>query len=225
MLTRGCGLRQPGAVYAVTALSAHGVPLEYFIVDPPQPVDCAGLGLTDRGVRILNTGATTVVADVVGTNYYPYATDFLEEVRRFGASRRLSPKLDFSQLGPFSRLWLIHRRAYLNNFQVLVPRVQVICPKYVHPPEPEVCCINLLYHVFDPQDVALKSDARPSRRMPAFEYPVWTRPAGYTPDYVPALFLNLPISRLEVVRAADGSHRSALARARTSSLEVVEVDA
>ena len=35
-MTRGCGKRKPGGVYICTKLSPHGVPLEEFIIDPPE---------------------------------------------------------------------------------------------------------------------------------------------------------------------------------------------
>jgi hypothetical protein len=38
----------------------------------------------------------------------PYVSDYIEEVRRFGASRKLNPNLDFSQLTRWSRMILIH---------------------------------------------------------------------------------------------------------------------
>jgi hypothetical protein len=44
----------------------------------------------------------------VGAEFYPYCVDYLEETRRFGASRRLNPNLDLSLLSKSSRMILAH---------------------------------------------------------------------------------------------------------------------
>jgi hypothetical protein len=45
---------------------------------------------------------------LVGAEFYKYCPDYLEEVRRFGASRRLNPNLDLSLLSKSSRMILAH---------------------------------------------------------------------------------------------------------------------
>jgi len=44
----------------------------------------------------------------VGQEHYPYVPDYLEEVKRYGASRRLNPNLDLSLLSRSSRMILAH---------------------------------------------------------------------------------------------------------------------
>ena len=44
---RGCGEREQGGVYAETGLSRYGTPLEYFLIDPPQPLP-VGLDLINK---------------------------------------------------------------------------------------------------------------------------------------------------------------------------------
>jgi hypothetical protein len=44
----------------------------------------------------------------VGAEFYPFCVDYLEETRRFGASRRLNPNLDLSLLSRSSRMILAH---------------------------------------------------------------------------------------------------------------------
>jgi hypothetical protein len=127
---RGCGEREPGGVYIECGLSPHGRPLEDFLIDPPLPPP-EGKGKeelankpqlwvrtarTDPGdpsteYVVMNPGTKQPIVDLllwIGAEYYPYVSDYIEEVRRYGASRKLNPNLDFSQLTRWSRMILIH---------------------------------------------------------------------------------------------------------------------
>ncbi|HEU5381597.1 MAG TPA: hypothetical protein VFV38_39755 [Ktedonobacteraceae bacterium] len=130
---RGCGeSRDPGGCYAESGVGPYGEPLEFFMIDPPQPVP-DGLDLINKPrilPRELFTGkpeddeAGLPIFDVyihVGVAHYPWVPDYMEETRRLGASRRLSPKLDFSLLGRASRMILAHPRAIPPNWQDLAP--------------------------------------------------------------------------------------------------------
>src|SRR5436305_411760 len=60
---------------------------------------------------VMNPGTEQPIVDLllwIGAEFYPYVSDYIEEVRRFGASRKLNPNLDFSQLTRWSRMILIH---------------------------------------------------------------------------------------------------------------------
>src|SRR5947209_4264234 len=116
---RGCGDREPGGVYAECGLSSRGRPLEEFLIDPPLPIP-PGLDLVNKPQtwqRLLPSGEPALdgeelpIFDLliwVGQEHYPYCPDFLEEVKRYGASRRLNPNLDLSLLSRSSRMILAH---------------------------------------------------------------------------------------------------------------------
>jgi hypothetical protein len=118
-VSRGCGDREPGGIYAECGLSARGRPLEEFLLDPPLPIP-AGLDLVNKPQtwqRMLPSGEPALdgeglpIFDLliwVGAEFYPYCPDFLEETRRYGASRRLNPNLDLSLLSRSSRMILAH---------------------------------------------------------------------------------------------------------------------
>ncbi len=118
-VSRGCGDREPGGVYVESGLSSKGRPLEEFLVDPPLPVP-DGLDLVNKPQiwqRMLPSGEPVLDVDGlpifdlliwVGAEFYPYCVDYLEETRRFGASRRLNPNLDLSLLSKSSRMILAH---------------------------------------------------------------------------------------------------------------------
>jgi hypothetical protein len=118
-VSRGCGDREPGGVYVESGLSSKGRPLEEFLVDPPLPIP-EGLDLVNKPQtwqRMLPSGEPALDVDGlpifdlliwVGAEFYTYCVDYLEETRRFGASRRLNPNLDLSLLSKSSRLILAH---------------------------------------------------------------------------------------------------------------------
>jgi len=117
--SRGCGDREPGGVYVECGLSSKGRPLEEFLVDPPLPIP-PGLDLVNKPQtwqRMLPSGEAALdveglpIYDLliwVGAEFYPYCPDYLEEVKRYGASRRLNPNLDLSLLSKSSRMILAH---------------------------------------------------------------------------------------------------------------------
>jgi hypothetical protein len=137
---RGCGEREPGGVYAEAGLSPHGRPLEDFLIDPPLPIP-DGLDLPNKPQlwqRMMPSGQSVrdeqgqPVYDVliwVGEEFYPYCPDFLEEVRRYGASRRLNPNLDLELLSRNSHMLLAHPRVINTLWQA--QRSPVACAKNV----------------------------------------------------------------------------------------------
>ncbi len=129
---RGCGDREPGGVYAECGLSPRGRPLEEFLIDPPLPIP-AGLDLINKPQtwqRMLPSGEPALdweglpIYDLliwVGQEHYPYVPDFLEEVKRYGASRRLNPNLDLSMLSRSSRMILAHPLVLNTAWQMQRP--------------------------------------------------------------------------------------------------------
>ena len=126
---RGCGSRSQSGLYIEVGLGPGGRPIEHFLFDPPilvrddrtfpTPMQGMALTMTPDGVWHL--------IDRIGTGYYPYASDFIEEGRRLGISRRVQKNLKitvkgevrngFDLLTKDSRLFLAHDRAYLSNWQ------------------------------------------------------------------------------------------------------------
>src|SRR6266581_2222331 len=100
---------------------------------PKAIPDERGCGEREGGGVDLETNAP--VYDVliwVGAEHYPEATDYIEETRRLGASRRINPQLDLSRLTCRSRMLLAHPRAIIASWQDLIP--------------PERCKKRLPYH-------------------------------------------------------------------------------
>lgn len=125
---RGCGRREPGGVYCECGLSPWGRPLEDFLLDPPLPIP-DGLDLVNKpqlwqrmsvsGEPVLDEQGQPVydVLIWVGQEFYPYCCDYVEESRRYGASRRLNPNLDLSLLSRASRMILTHPKVLNMRWQ------------------------------------------------------------------------------------------------------------
>ena len=217
---RGCGTRCRGGLYAECGLGPNGSPVEDFLMDPPVLLDFARLGVIPRGTHLVERNGVTHLFDWIGAESYGNVADFIEEVRRFGLSRRLSPKLDFSKLTGATRILLVHSRAYVENFAdyaraweytetASVAHPFPRCPKHKaeHDQEdPPACCVGLYW-----QDIegGLKVDGASKRtvgvRMPSFSYNAFSRPDGLKPKYLPAVFASFPITRL--VAIADGQRK------------------
>ena len=200
-ITRGCGTRKKGGIYFETGLQPGGSPLEDFIIDPPIRVN--DWNLSAVGVQLIERNGVTHIIDWVGSKFYPNVADFLEEVRGFGLSRRLSSSLAFNRLTPQSRILLVHSRAWVSNFRDFQTWH---CPKSIaghHPSiighEPEDhkrMCAGIWWE--DIEQGIDQGDSRTVRReMPSFSYEARRRSDGVKPDYAPAIFASFPCSRIK----------------------------
>jgi hypothetical protein len=216
-IQRGCGTRQAGGLYAETALSAHGSPVEDFIIDTPELIDTRRLGLTPVGSKLIERHGTFHLFDIVGSQHYPNVADYIEEVRVAGLSRRISSSLDLSKLTPGSQIILLHARAYVTNFAEYAARwvydeeptpdhPAPRCPKHRidhDRAEAPAMCAGVWW-----QDVELgipvagtdpvKRSIR--RQMPSFSYIAHSRPEGVEPQYQIAAFASFPIHRIVAIR-------------------------
>jgi hypothetical protein len=223
-ILRGCGERKRGALYVEVGLHPRGRPLEEFLCDPPIPVDPDALGLAAQGVQLIKDERTGTVNvwDIVGGKYYPNVSDMIEEIRRYGVSRRISSKVNFSQLTADSRLVLLHSRAYIKNFN----RYGSECSCPLDRPGHEgnkAMCIKLFWEDITGGE---SSDGRNVvRKMPSFTYKGLSRPPSVEPNYQTAIFASFPITRLVAVRDNESrSHEAALGAARRSQITVDLVD-
>jgi hypothetical protein len=231
---RGCGTRVAGGCYAECGLSPFGRPLEEFFVDPPIRVDLHALGITPRGIHLIEQNGVWHVADWIGSQHYPNVADFIEEGRRFGFSRRCEG-IDYSRLTERSKMVLLHARAWIDNADEYLNyfcRVRPVpgteydpCPcgrpdhQYKNNPE---MCAGVWWNDVEGGDET--GDGRAvTRKMPSFTYDAFYRPAQVNPDYQTAIFLTLPITRLVVVKADDKSHKQKVAKVERTTLPVEEV--
>jgi len=192
------------------------------IKDPPLPIDPESMGLTPVGVKLIEHNGVVHIFDWVGEGYYPYVSDFIEEVRRFGASRRLPQTLDFSRLSPMSRLILLHSRALVPAFEESVNEPQV-CPHLIKAVHDRLQILSLTHTCANQwwadHDATGKNNARLlpgepyEREMPSFTYVARQQPGPYIEPAQVGIFMVLPISRIAVVRdPSTGSHEGIAAK-------------
>ena len=217
-IERGCGFRVPGGIYAECGLKPGGSPLEAFLLDPPHSVD-GWNGITPVGVTLIYHPETDVhhIVDWIGSEYYPNPTDFLEELRRFGLSRRLKRTFEFGKLSVNSRILCVHARAGV----AVRPPGQWSCPQdQVKHKGGGVECAGALW-----EDV-VEGDPPPTmnsygvcnwyvsagnllvnrvvwRVMPAFRYYALSEPEGQATHF-PAIFASFPISRIVGIEGKEG---------------------
>lgn len=237
---RGCGdSRIAGGIYAETSHGPGGLPIEAFLMDPPI-IPREGMEIAQRGVNLLRQdvadgkGGTRVVwhlMDWVGEQHYPNVADFVEEVRRLGLSRRIQSTFAFDLLSPESRILLIHPRAFVANWKaywdVYAPSRQGWkCPKCLatHVQGEVGPCACIWWRDVEGGVQSAMQPTEVVRSIPSGQYIAWPAPEGVEGEYVPAFFLSLPIGRIAVVKAPDGSHTQALDKAKGARIRVDEVE-
>lgn len=239
---RGCGQRKCGGIYATTKLGVGGMPFDYFIICPPVPVDKTEMGISPLGIKLVDNGGITTVLDWVGSNNYPNVADFVEETRRMGLSRRVSPKTDFARIDANTRWVLIHERAIVNNATELFEACDYAwprgCPRDVptHTDEArrnraditfglEFCAGAWYETVTGDATAEMKGSRDVLRIMPSFQYSARRTAQGFVPDYHLGMFLWLPISGIEIINDAEGgTHEEAYEAAKAANVPVEIVD-
>ncbi len=244
---RGCGKRKQGGVYIECGLSPVGEPLEHFIMDPPVRLP-AGMPISPIGVSVVQRAGAFHVVDWVGAEFYPNVADFLEEVRRFGLSRRVPKNFDFATLSGVTRIILVHPRAWVENvadyrLRALSEGLRIGAPVWTCPKndaghlalaeDPGRMCAGAWWQ--DVTDWESREERVPFgadgpyprgvvRAMPSFRYFAHARPEGFEPQHAPAFFASFPISRVVVVKADDGSHEETFRRMQAAGVPVAIVD-
>jgi hypothetical protein len=237
---RGCGEREQGGVYAETGLSRYGTPLEYFLIDPPQPLP-VGLDLINKP-QLWEDPATGITHLLiwVGSEHYEWCSDYIEETRRFGASRRINPNLELTRLTRESRMILAHPRAINTLWEVQHPPQE--CQKQL--PRHDIVSLALLnneliqkegpclFKVWEiiPQDTATEvmglEGERPIclRKVGSTVYQY--RPTGESAEGLqPGLFAALPITGFALIQYDDGTvNEGAKAKLQQACLNFYETD-
>ena len=227
---RGCGTRVEGGIYSESGTSDDGYPLEHFLYCPPIVIDPKGMGLTPRGVKLMHDkDGLYHIFDWVGSKFYPNVADFLEEVRRFGMSRRLSSSLDFSKLTKESRHVLIHTTGWINDPEEYqenriggkhLGKEWKHCPKGIHNAKYTGMCAGLYWEDVLEVETSEGNERIGRRKMPSFQYTAARKPLNAQTDYSVAIFASFPITRLAVVKSRDGSHTDSMDKASKAGLSV-----
>lgn len=224
---RGCGVRAAGGIYLETGMSDHGRPVEDFLICPPIPVDLDALGITEVGVHLVEYKGQKVIMDVVGRQHYPNVADFVEEVRRFGVSRRAPITLPWDELDARVLMVFIHRNAVIKNTWEYsdYPGATWTCPKGIprhHPDHDEHLsdtCGGLWWRDLPPMDPSDQGWVDAIVEMPSFTYRAARRPATIVPEYQYGIFGVFPVTNVSVIHTQDeGRLRKAVTEVAKSPL-------
>lgn len=244
---RGCGFRMAGGVYLTMPTGPVGHPIECFLHDPCQQIEASLLGLSPIGVSLFeDASGTTHVIDWIGSDNYPNVADFIEETRHYGVSRRVAKTLDFAKLGPGSRLFAAHSRAWISNagewYKSSGPEDVDWhpCPAHTayshcgrglpvpHPLQAHVqggTCGRLWWHDVTGGKLSADGTGEYWRLIGSTTYQAEPRPEGITPVYDLAIFGAFPIAQVEVVADREGgTHESAMIAASQARLPLVLCD-
>ena len=191
-MTRGCGKRKHGGVYICTKLSPHGAPLEGFIIDPPEVYE----GEKFRVPIIFEKNGLNHLLFWVGKEFYPFPSDFIEEVRRFGASKRVPVEFPIQKLSVGSLMFFVHSLAIIKNHDVLPP--PPLCPKDLKSHlGNKTYCLGHFYQV-----APANYEAR--RKIGDTVYDVKPVTLDAPLEFIPGIFLRLPITDIDHVVYKDG---------------------
>jgi hypothetical protein len=241
-MARQCGSRKKGGCYMEIATSPHGMPMEYFLQCPPIVLEFEvrnSLGIEPNGVRVIKyTDGNNHVFDIIGEDNYPNVLDSINEARLLGWSRRCELP-DYSGLDHMSKLFLIHRRAYVHNYNEYLSFFSTEesdsfhCPKghehhrlnrsnSVLGPLPEMCAGLWAHDLAEGVDfnASLQREMVNRQLECGLSYMGYPRPL-LTPEYEYAIFGVFPIGRLVVIEdPEDSTHIKKLERASKSGLDV-----
>lgn len=121
---RGCGSRTEGSPYLCCGKSSDGLSVEYFIVDPPHLWHRdfqRGYYIAPKYLKDENSPNDIII--FVGRQFYPSPWAFVEEVRNFGASRKIPKNFPFDKLTPGqSRMIFVHSKVIPDNFTLHLNR-------------------------------------------------------------------------------------------------------
>ncbi len=191
-MTRGCGKRKPGGVYICTKLSPHGVPLEEFIIDPPEAYE----GEKFRVPIVFEKNGKNHLLFWVGKEFYPFPSDFIEEVRRFGASKRVPVDFPVQKLSVGSLMFFVHSLAIIKNHDVLSQ--PPLCPKHLESHlNNETRCLGHSYQV-------APANYEGRRKVGDTVYDVKPAETELSLEFEPGIFLRLPVTDIDHVVYKDG---------------------
>ena len=191
-MTRGCGKRKPGGVYICTKLSPHGVPMEEYIIDPPEFYE----GERFRVPIIFEKNGRNHLLFWVGKEFYPYPSDFIEEARCFGASKRVPVEFPIQKLSAGSLMFFVHSLAIIKNHGVLPP--PPLCPKKLKSHlSNEKCCLGHSYQV-------APANCEGRRKIGDTVYNVKPVTPDAPLEFLPGIFLRLPITDIDHIVHKDG---------------------
>jgi len=213
-------------VYLCTGLSENGIPINAFLIDPVKmmDVDCfrAPIVIPDTvDPELLH------IAIWIGREHYASPIDYVEEVKRLGASRRIPENFDFSVLTPGkSRMMFIHPLAFTELIH------EADCPvEGFHPNEGHgetVACLGAHWrYAKSLGSIVADGPVGTVGSVGQCLYPLEQSQIEVDPkDFSPGIFFQLPVTHIEY-QANDRSDRgpdSTAERAAAAGFQYAIID-
>lgn len=219
---RGCGnSRKAGGVYLECGLapSGEGTPLSNYLTDPPVPYTAP----STQGMTIIEgPNGVQHLVDHIGAKHYPYASDYIEEGRNHGFSRRIPKNLDLSGLTTESRIIAVHPRGFLKNHDAAPVDQQLHrCANYLNTGD------DTHFHTGQPcnrHQYILPAEALTNgqRALTADTvYSVTPADDSHELEYESAIIAQLPITGISVISTQDNSHADTLQRLHDMNLPML----
>lgn len=197
---RACGSgRTVDSIYMECGEMLGGTPIEQFLTDPTAPFDIVQFGVRAVGTHTFtDASGVTHVLDWVGAEYYETVSDFVEEARLMGISRKIELR-QAQQLSRASKLYLLHPKGHLLNHQEVGQDSAVVCPNGQHSPGDPCCGLHWV--------VPEKGPVAGRRPLVRGDYEVTPRKTGTPqPRYTHGIFMIVPITNLTLIARHDGSY-------------------
>jgi len=247
---RGCGERSKGGFYACSGFSPYGRPIEHFLFCPPHYYS----GKFSRAPKLADVGdgSNNGIITWIGAEYYPYPSDFIEEAKLLGVSRRIPATWPVDKLTLPAWLVCMHSKARLMNALSMGMTTPAYCPIGVHSDRaapPSVTLEKCLGRSWElaPQTSwrspitgkkECEIDGYASRRIGSTKYQVF--PPEYAlrsqafeivkgiesivaPAYERGMFAMFPLSHFEWIRSGKKEEDDKILSKKTS-IPIVEVE-
>jgi len=189
----------------------------------------------EKGIRLSSLGVRTFfektedgeevmhIIDVVGKQHYPNLADYVEEMGRYGISRKLSRRLNLSGLSKKSRLYLAHDKAWVSNIYDYGDW-KCLKNKHVHKPgvlpKEDCCCSGIWWQDLNPDGCQTVRGRLVRRTMPSFKYQGYVRPEGVVPLYERGIFAIFPLGGANLTVINGPGAEEATAAAQRASLPI-----
>lgn len=197
-LERGCGSRAEDGLYLTVESSPLGQSITFFLVDPA--IEWKGAKTLRSPMFIDDRLGVTHLVLGVGATFYPFVSDFVEEVRLHGVSKRVPRNLEVERLSQDSKFLLMHPRA-IPRFNY---KASCTCPKDNRGPHE---CIGFLWslsalksfdkvHELGENSESFEEYPTCLVKTPSCSYEVVKplEPKAFVDDYSAGIFLAFPLS-------------------------------
>ncbi len=173
-------------------MQLDGKPLEEFLIDPPVPYIMDPF----RAPQFIERNGINHLLLWVGAEHYPFVSDFIEEIKQFGCSKRIPRDFPIEKLQRESMMLIVHPKAIIKNHNEFPATEYCPVDKPLHYKNEEYC-LGQTYHF------AIPNEGDNFRIIGDTRYKVTPLEISFQPEYLAGSFLTLPITNIDYVMTED----------------------